>query len=330
MINLIILRRPTHLKSLQTALNTSFTSLLGLPRSAASYAYFEFGFPPLRLQCDLALVRLFCRLTLSPPDTLHHRLFQIRRSYPAGPHKSSIEYSIQSALIRLGRPFDFNAFNPPHVVAISRRPERAYARFLRPALTRLWIADILSLPSLPLPWTSSLPLVPPPPGTRQHNYISLVVSDLIRPNLFSPAHWLKTHPTLPFTLSLLRLRCQGSVLPTHTALSPSNVYIPYDDRRCPHCPLSVGDELHTFLSCPVLHLRFYTHFKRLQDLLLSHGLHALHPTLSPSSLISLLLSADPFPLLKGKARSTWMHHITPLSIEFARSVHLAFHPSPLP
>ncbi len=230
LINLIILRRPTHLKSLQTALNTSFTSLLGLPRSAASYAYFEFGFPPLRLQCDLALARLFCRLTLSPPDTLHHRLFQLRHSYPAGPHKSSIESYIQIALIRLGRPLDFNAFNPPHVVAISRRPERAYAPFLRPALTRLWLADILSLLSLPLPWPSSIALVPPPPATRQQHYISLVASDLIRPNLFSPAHWLKTHPTLPFTLSLLRLRCQGSVLPTHTVLSPSNIYIPYDDR----------------------------------------------------------------------------------------------------
>jgi hypothetical protein len=43
LINLVILRHPVHLKSLQTALNHSFASHFSIPRGSTLHTYFEFG-----------------------------------------------------------------------------------------------------------------------------------------------------------------------------------------------------------------------------------------------------------------------------------------------
>jgi hypothetical protein len=62
-----------------------------------------------------------------------------------------------------------------------------------------------------------------------------------------------THPLPTFaSIPLLRLRCQGSVLPTHQFLSPTTRrHVPYQLRHCPHCPHNtLGDELHVILACP--------------------------------------------------------------------------------
>jgi hypothetical protein len=57
--------------------------------------------------------------------------------------------------------------------------------------------------------------------------------------------------------------------------SSSTPYLPYPDRHRPHCPLSPGDETHTFLSCPV----FQPHLvKHKASLILSCGLTASSPT----------------------------------------------------
>ena len=71
----------------------------------------------------------------------------------------------------------------------------------------------------------------------------------------------------------------------------------------------------TILSYPDLFsISITVHLEKLQALLLSHSLHASPLALSPSSLIALLLSADPYPLLIGKVRSTWGYYITLSSI----------------
>ncbi len=212
-------------------------------------------------------------------------------------------------------------------VPVLIEPERSYVRSLRSTASTLWRNELGIPPNLHYPWSSSSPHHPPLPCiSRRQAYTSLVPSDLTRSNLFVPTLWLKTHPTLPRSTSLLRLRCQGSPLPTHHHDSLSHPYLSYVDRRCPHYPLSPGDETHTFLSCPVLQPHFLTHFTSLDSLLCAHGLHVHLHTLTPRQRLSLILSSDPFPLLSDKPRTSWMRHITPLSVVFALDVHLVFPP----
>lgn len=101
------------------------------------------------------------------------------------------------------------------------------------------------------------------------------------------SYWLRTLPTLPRSTALLRLRCQGSTLPSHPHDS-STPYLPYPDRYCSHCPLSPGDETHAFL--PVLQPHFLTLFALFfkltllntsPSLTLSSRLTTFGPTLTP-------------------------------------------------
>ncbi len=126
-----------------------------------------------------------------------------------------------------------------------------------------------------------------------------------------------SRPTPPFLAprpSVVSVVKAAHCPPTTTIPSGSHPYLSYVDRRCPHCPLSPGDETHTFLSCPVLQPHFLTHFTSLDSLLCAHGLHDHLHTLTPRQRLSLILSSDPFPLLSGKPRTSWMRHITPLSV----------------
>jgi hypothetical protein len=54
--------------------------------------------------------------------------------------------------------------------------------------------------------------------------------------LYRPALHLRLHPRL-LSISLLRLRCQGSALPTREFLSlTTRRHLPYQLRHCAHCP----------------------------------------------------------------------------------------------
>ena len=83
--------------------------------------------------------------------------------------------------------------------------ERAYVRSLRPTVTDLWRQCILH------------PTPASPPTTRLDAYLRLYNVDVHRQTLlrlvYRPTIYLRLLPTLA-SIPLLRLRCQGSALPT--------------------------------------------------------------------------------------------------------------------
>jgi hypothetical protein len=69
---------------------------------------------------------------------------------------------------------------------------------------------------------------------RQQDYLRLYNVDVQRQNLYLPALYLRLLPSLA-SIRLLRLRCQGSALPTHQFLSPTtHRHVPYQLRHCTH------------------------------------------------------------------------------------------------
>ena len=240
--NLVVLHSPAHRNQLQVLLNKSLAATFRVPLTAVPCLHLELGFPPLDLQAAVALARLHCRLHLLPSDTLAHRMFTIRRSYPGGPALSSLELAMRRSLDLLGSFALWDNFQlPPKVLlALPRHRERAYARSLRPVVTGLWLLRLGPRP-------------PPPPITsRLSAYLSLTSPELGRRDLFRPAPYLRAlphHPSLP----LLRLRCQSSLLPTPLHLPPPpRRYRLYSQRLCPFCPppSPLGDALHHL--CPGL------------------------------------------------------------------------------
>jgi hypothetical protein len=144
--NLLSLRTANHLNSLQVALNASLSRVFGVPTSSVRFLHMELGFPPLRYQCDIALARFHCHLALAPSQTLHSIMHQSRRLQPQNLNPDSLEQCTRSALIRLGRPLDYDYFVLPDNV-----PE---LKLLGPSAPT---HDPFTLPHLP---TGTLPFSP--------------------------------------------------------------------------------------------------------------------------------------------------------------------------
>jgi hypothetical protein len=309
--NLLSLRTVNHLNSLQVALNASLSRIFGVPTSSARFLHMELGFPPLRYQCDIALARFHCHLALAPPQTLHSIMHQSRRLQPQNLNPDSLEQCTRSALIRLGRPLDYDYFVLPDTVTRTKttRPVRTYARSLYPAASTNWRTTIFATPAVP---------------SRHHSYTTLFEKDLHRINLFLPALWLRRHPFTPATVTLLQLRVQASFLPTHRhhvppgPSHPGIPYRPFQHRSCPYCPTITGDEIHMFLDCPRLVISLSPSFADFLTLLTGYELHTT--PLSTLHYLSLLLAADPSPWLRGLDRLEWLNHIVPTSIAVALTV----------
>jgi hypothetical protein len=110
--------------------------------------------PPLDLQAAIALVRLHCRL----PPSLPPLLFRLSTSYPPSP--SSLEAAMQSAHAKLLQRHLWLSFTLPPRLACVTKPiniERAYARFLRPAVSSLSRQSILH-PAPATPTTTGTPI----------------------------------------------------------------------------------------------------------------------------------------------------------------------------
>ena len=110
----------------------------------------------------------------------------------------------------------------------------------------------------------------------------------------APALYLRLLPTFA-SIPLLRLRCQGSALPTHQVLSPTTRrHLPYQLRLCHHhCPFNtLGDELH--MRTPVIPALSGSH------LLADYAL--IRAALTPLQQVSFLLASDPRHHLAGQDR----------------------------
>jgi hypothetical protein len=309
--NLVPLRAPAHLDLLQVALNASLSRLFGIPKVSIRLLHIELGFPPLLHQCDIALARFNCHLALAPPDSLHSIMYHSRRLQGSDLTPNSLEQCTRSALIRLGRPHDYDHFTLPVTVASTRttRPVRTYARSLYVITSNNWRTALLSIPAA---------------RRRHHSYTNLFDRDLRRPNLFLPSPWLRQHPVTPGTITLLQLRTQDSYLPTHRhhVLPSAGVsaipYRPFPQRTCPYCPHIPGDEIHMFLRCPRFVPRTNPAFDSFTDLLTTYDL-TTHP-FSTIDYLSLLLATDPSPWIQGTDRLEWMTRIVPISIQLASTV----------
>jgi hypothetical protein len=314
--NLLSLRTMTHLNSLQVALNASLSCVFGVPTSSVRFLHMELGFPPLHHQCDIALARFHCHLALAPPHTLHSIIHQSRRLQASNLNPDSLEQCTRAALIRLGRPHDYDNFVLPQHLTRTKttRPVRTYARSLYPAASTNWRTALFTTPAVP---------------SRHTSYITLFQRDLRRTNLFLPAQWLRRHPFTPDTVKLLQLRAQSSFLPTHrhhVLPGPSSPGIPYRTfhlRSCPYCPTITGDETHMFLDCPRLALTLSPTFSDFLTLLTGYELHTT--PLPAFDYLSLLLASDPSPWLQGLDRLEWLTQIVPYSIAVA---HTVSHPLP--
>jgi hypothetical protein len=109
----------TSSKLLSTSLShTSFVS----PPPPSSSSSWNWAFPPLQYQCDIALARFNCNFALAAPDT--------RRLQGHDPHPDSLEQCTRAALLRLGRPSDYDHFVLPASTVTTKtdRPVRTYAR----------------------------------------------------------------------------------------------------------------------------------------------------------------------------------------------------------
>jgi hypothetical protein len=248
---------------------------------------------------------------LAPPQTLHSIMHESRRLQPQNLNPDSLEQCTRSALIRLGRPLDYDYFVLPDTVTRTKttRPVRTYARSLYPAASTNWRTTIFATPAVP---------------SRHHSYTTLFEKDLHRINLFLPALWLRRHPFTPATVTLLQLRVQASFLPTHRhhvppgPSHPGIPYRPFQHRSCPYCPTITGDEIHMFLDCPRLVISLSPSFADFLTLLTGYELHTT--PLSTLHYLSLLLAADPSPWLRGLDRLEWLNHIVPTSIAVALTV----------
>jgi hypothetical protein len=163
---------------------------------------------------------------------------------------------------------------------------------------------------------------------RRQAYVSLVPSDLVCSSLFTPTYWFKTHPILPRTTS-----CFVSTVKTATAesLLTTTTPPPIPTSRTsivaaptvPSPPRVMRDTLFSLaLSLPLTLLNASPPSTPFYVLTVSR------PTLPPSPPVNVFLSSsDPFPLLSGKRRTSWMRQITPLSTALTLDVQLVFPPS---
>jgi hypothetical protein len=238
-------------------------------------------------------------------------MYNCRRLQGSDPNPHSLVQCTRAALLRLNRPLDYDHFVLPACIlsTATKRPERAYARFLYPAASATWRAEICALPAIP---------------SRHHSYTSLFTLDLHRRNLFLPALWLRQTATVPATISLLQFRAQASSLPTHHHHVPSQVgapAIPYRAfllRLCPYCPHHVGEEIHMLLQCPGLRPTLSPLLRDFTDLLSAYDL--IDVPMTHSEYLSLLLGTDPCTYLHGIDRLEWISSIIPLSIRLVRAV----------
>jgi hypothetical protein len=149
--NLLPLRTKAHLRLLQVALNASLSRIFSVPTASVRFLHVEFGFPPLQHLCDIALARFNCHLALAAPHTLHSIIHNSRRLRGSDPNPASLEQCTRAALIRLHRPLDYDQFVLPECIirTATKRPERAYARFLYPTASDTWRAELAALPAIP-------------------------------------------------------------------------------------------------------------------------------------------------------------------------------------
>ena len=213
-------QRPRH-HYLQSVAILSHSACPDAPCPSA--LFINLGFPSLDLQAAVALVRLHCRLHHLAPPSLSPRLLRLRTSYPPSP--SSLEADMQAVGSTRTTPpapplaLLYPAPSPTRVTK-PRNIDHTYARSLRPAVSTLWRQRTLH-PS---------PAAPPPPEGRPISAYTTWTSIARTCTALRSTCLLPTLASIP----LSRLRCQGSVLPTHQFLSPTtHRHVPYQLRHCP-------------------------------------------------------------------------------------------------
>ena len=213
-------------------------------------------------------------ISLSPPVLPPHFL---------PPSPSSLEAAMQSAHAQLLQPHLWPSFTlSPRLPRVTKPKniQRAYARSLRPTVSDLWRQRILH----------------PAPASLK---------------LYRPALYLRLLPKFA-SIPLLRLRCQGSALPTHQFLSPTTRrHVPY---LPPH---TLGDELHMILACPPRAPQFHPVISVLSHLLVDHALS--RAAFNKSSLQESSGFGPSAPSLRpsDQDRAQWIRELAPLAASFA-------------